>query len=212
MKRIFSTIILVVLFYLTPLVGKPDLMLHPLILSLMAACALVWLSQPEIKKEDVTVRKDTDKYSVLIILILAAPSVIVPVMDWAYYRGTPDTWDMMMSVGLITLLAGLAFRIWAIITLGRNFTSSVQIVDHHQLITSGPYSIVRHPSYLGAYLAFAGSAGLLHSWLGLIVSCVLMGLAYMIRIRAEEEVMVGQFGREYVEYMGRVKRMVPGLW
>ena len=84
------------------------------------------------------------------------------------------------TVALPTLLggplaAGIAVRLWAIRTLGRFFSSAVRLQDDHALIVTGPYAIVRHPSYLGAFLVFIGIALLFEgAWsLGLTAGAML---------------------------------------
>ena len=69
----------------------------------------------------------------------------------------PYAW-MFASAGVVLFVAGLLLRWWAIIVLGRFFTVDVSIAEGHELIESGPYRFIRHPSYTGALLAFLGFA------------------------------------------------------
>ena len=61
----------------------------------------------------------------------------------------------------------------AIKTLGRFFTFDVRVVEDQHIVTSGPYKLVRHPSYTGMMLAFAGMGLALGNWLSLLVLIVL---------------------------------------
>jgi protein-S-isoprenylcysteine O-methyltransferase len=61
------------------------------------------------------------------------------------------------SVGLALLMVGLLLRWWSIACLGRLFTVDVAIAADHQVIDSGPYRILRHPSYLGHYSRLSAS-------------------------------------------------------
>ncbi|KAI0357023.1 ICMT-domain-containing protein [Trametes cingulata] len=126
-------------------------------------------------------------------------------------------------VGLLTLICGAAVRKWCFRTLGRHFTFQLALRKEHKLVTSGPYAIIRHPAYTGLLLALAGTAatelaagGWLREsgWLGttlgraaaalrvagMVVTCV--GLVR--RVRKEDEVLRGEFGREWEEWAGRV--------
>lgn len=212
MRKLISTCFILFLFYILPLLGKPELILSPVMLFLMASCTLLWMSQPELRKKEIDAKKDTDKNTVMLILFLSAPSVMVPVIEWAYYRDAVFAWEWMGIIGLCMIIFGLMLRIWAIRILGGKFTTSVQIVEGHDLVTVGPYSYVRHPSYLGAYMAFAGSAMLLHAYFGLVIALSCMGYAYFRRITTEEMVLVKQFGQAYLDYSGNTKKMIPGVW
>jgi protein-S-isoprenylcysteine O-methyltransferase len=107
---------------------------------------------------------------------------------------------------------GLALRTYAIICLGRFFSPNVAIQRDHRLIVSGPYRLIRHPTYTGSLLALTGIALTLHNLLALfvIVAPVVAVLAW--RIHVEEAVLVDAFGDEYRRYMARAKRLVPYVY
>ena len=77
----------------------------------------------------------------------------------AFHRNgrLPESWHVpLLWAGSGLIAAGLALRLWAIRTLDRFFTVDVRIHDGQELIGHGPYRHLRHPSYTGALLAFAG--------------------------------------------------------
>jgi protein-S-isoprenylcysteine O-methyltransferase Ste14 len=79
------------------------------------------------------------------------------------------------------------------------------------IVTTGPYSIVRHPMYAGAALYMIGTALLLGSWIGLAATPLLIGVL-SVRIAIEERTLRGEFP-DYASYAARVRyRLVPGLW
>lgn len=138
-------------------------------------------------------------------------SVIAPIVDWAYF--SDHTYTKWVSwAGLIMIAIGIAFRALSVRTLGKHFTATVQLKHDHQLIINGPYSIVRHPSYLGALLAIVGSAVYLNSLIGVIISCTAMMIAYYIRIKVEEEALISMFGDRYHQYSRTTKKLIPFLW
>lgn len=141
-------------------------------------------------------------------------SQIISVVEWAYYRESFHIFkiDSFTSLGLVLLVGGTTFRIWCIRTLGKYFTSTVQTQTNQKVITLGAYSVIRHPSYLGAYLAIVGSAVLLHAYFGIIFSTLIMLAAYWYRIKVEEETLVREFGEEYKLYQARTKKLFPYIW
>ena len=83
-------------------------------------------------------------------------------------------------------------------------------VAPNDLVTSGPYTVVRNPMYLGHLIFLAGLALFARSWLGLLL---LAGTAWWFdaRVAADEQHLADQFGARYREYQARVRRWVPGL-
>lgn len=111
--------------------------------------------------------------------------------------------------GIVLVYAGLAFRLYAIIVLGRYFTTSVTIVADQQVVEDGPYRFIRHPSYTGLLIMFLGFGLGSTNWLSLLalMGCALLGLSY--RIRVEERVLQEHLGQRYQEYMRHTKRLIP---
>jgi protein-S-isoprenylcysteine O-methyltransferase Ste14 len=104
--------------------------------------------------------------------------------------------------------AGLLFTAWARVHLGRNWSAMVTLKQEHELITTGPYAIVRHPIYTGLLVAFIGSAVVLGEWRSLLA--VVLALAALWRkLQVEELWMVERFGEEYAAYARRVPALVP---
>jgi protein-S-isoprenylcysteine O-methyltransferase len=114
------------------------------------------------------------------------------------------------GVGLFA--AGLVFRWWAIITLGRFFTVDVTIEKDHELVERGPFRFVRHPSYTGVLVAFVGFALTLRNWGAILVVLVPIFAAFIRRMNVEEEALSQALGERYVDYMRRTKRLVPFVY
>ena len=117
-----------------------------------------------------------------------------------------------VAAGLAMLAAGVALRTWAILTLGRLFKFVVVIQEGHRVVTSGPYRLLRHPSYTGALVAFLGTGIVLDSWLSTLILVLIPLLAILVRIHVEEAELTNALGREYRTYASRTRRLVPGLW
>jgi protein-S-isoprenylcysteine O-methyltransferase Ste14 len=123
------------------------------------------------------------------------------------YFGAWSAW-----LGSFLVLGGTLFRQWAIRTLGRYFTRSVQVSSDQPVVQDGPYRWLRHPSYTGGLLAALG-VGLA---LGNAVSfaCILAGAlaGFGYRIHVEEEALVSAIGEPYRAYRARTKRLIPFVW
>jgi protein-S-isoprenylcysteine O-methyltransferase len=119
--------------------------------------------------------------------------------DWFFYLGIP------------LMVAGIAFRQWAILVLGRFFSTTVKIISDHRIISNGPYRLIRHPTYAGSLLTLVGLGLASRTWGGTLVIAALFGLVYNYRISVEEKALKAEFGQEYVDYAGKTKRLIPFL-
>jgi len=120
-------------------------------------------------------------------------------------------WPVWLG-GLGLMWSGMAMRVWAVRTLGRFFRTVVVMQDHHQLISDGPYRLIRHPSYAGSLLTLAGLGLALGSWLSLLVAVLGALVGFTRRIRIEESALQARFGDAYTAYARRTWRLVPLLW
>jgi protein-S-isoprenylcysteine O-methyltransferase Ste14 len=113
-------------------------------------------------------------------------------------------------IGVVVCGLGIAFAIWARVHLGKNWSASPAIKENHELVTSGPYSFVRHPIYTGIAAAFIGS-GLAGgpAWL---LSGVLLIVIFILRIPQEEKFMLQLFPNQYPAYKARTKALIPFVW
>lgn len=141
------------------------------------------------------------------IRLVIAPLVIVAVRVGAF-RGhglNSDVWRG--GAGLLLFAAGLAFAIWARVHIGRNWGSPMTQKDDPELVTSGPYGLVRHPIYSGVLVAGLGTAVAL-SWYWL-VAVGLAGIYFGYSATVEERYLAGQFPDTYPGYRRATKLLVP---
>jgi protein-S-isoprenylcysteine O-methyltransferase Ste14 len=120
-------------------------------------------------------------------------------------------WALVLG-GIAVALAGLALRTWAVRTLGRFFSVTVVIQPDHEVVDTGPYRWLRHPSYSGLLLAALGFGLALENWLSLLALTVLPAVGILIRIRAEEAALSSALGDAYRAYAARTDRLIPGVW
>ena len=111
-------------------------------------------------------------------------------------------------LGAAVTVSGLLFAVWAREHLGRNWSSQVSIKQDHELITTGPYAVVRHPIYTGILVGFLGLAIALSEVRGFVV-LVLFFLVFWAKLSKEEQWMSSQFGETYAKYVHRTAALVP---
>ena len=114
-------------------------------------------------------------------------------------------------LGAALTVGGLLFAVWAREHLGRNWSRSVSIKQDHELITTGPYAVVRHPIYTGILAGFLGLAIAISQVRGFVVF-VLIFLGFWAKLSMEEQWMRSQFGETYAIYVHRTAALVPYLF
>ena len=130
-------------------------------------------------------------------------------LHWLGTRFLPDTM-IVYWLGLLMVVAGLAFAVWARMHLGRNWSGTVTVKENHELIRSGPYAIVRHPIYTGLLLAILGTAIVLGEWRGLLAFCFFT-ITFLLKLRREERFMEESFPDTYPSYRAQVPALIPLL-
>jgi protein-S-isoprenylcysteine O-methyltransferase Ste14 len=105
------------------------------------------------------------------------------------------------------ILLGTAYR-----TIGQLDKPRIEVLEKHELVTSGPYSRVRHPVYMGAMLMVLGSALLFLNVVLVVGFLAMIGIAYKKAI-LEEELLASEdgFGKAYRDYMQKTGRFLPKL-
>ena len=117
--------------------------------------------------------------------------------------------DWIYLVGIVFMFGGIVFRQWAISVLGRYFSVEIGVQKEQKVVDSGPYSLIRHPSYTGALIFYVGMGLSMQSWAAALVAVIVFGAVYGYRIFVEEKVLINELGNNYVEYKKRTKRIIP---
>jgi protein-S-isoprenylcysteine O-methyltransferase Ste14 len=115
-------------------------------------------------------------------------------------------------IGIVIFAFGTTIRTIAIRTLGHNFTYLLCIRKQHQLIRSGIYRYIRHPSYTGTLLEVIGMMIAARSHYGLALFMASSIALFIVRIRREERLLSQHFGSEYIEYSRSTKRLIPWIF
>jgi protein-S-isoprenylcysteine O-methyltransferase Ste14 len=114
-------------------------------------------------------------------------------------------------VGVFLFAIGGTLRLWPVFILGNRFSGLVAIQPGHRLVTTGIYSAIRHPSYLGLLVSSLGWGLAFRSGVGVLLTLLFI-VPVVGRMRAEENLLRTQFGAEYDTYRARTSRLIPGVY
>jgi protein-S-isoprenylcysteine O-methyltransferase Ste14 len=104
----------------------------------------------------------------------------------------------LMVISIIILIPGILIWIWSIVLI-------ITKIPQKKLITNGPYSLVKHPLYIGtALLVFPWVGFLFNTWLGAMIG-IIVYIGSRIFSPEEEKIMLKIFGADWVKYCKKVK-------
>ncbi len=164
------------------------------------------------KAGDRTKVQDRGSYLVLVVLIFVGIG-----LAFLFAKILPRatiTWNQLpvFFVGIVFMLAGVAFRWYAIWTLGRFFTRSVATHADQKVVQHGPYTLIRHPAYAGTILTMLGLGLAMTNWVSMLVLVICNLLGHIYRIYVEEQALRINLGQPYVAYMQHTKRLIPFVY
>lgn len=119
--------------------------------------------------------------------------------------------DAARWFGVVLFAVGGALRLAPTFVLGRRFSGLVAIQPGHELVTSGLYGVIRHPSYLGLIVMMLGWGLAFRSLVGILLALLVI-FPLIARICSEETLLAEHFGSEYAAYRARTYRLIPWLY
>ncbi|MEU8894908.1 isoprenylcysteine carboxylmethyltransferase family protein [Nocardia sp. NPDC048505] len=120
----------------------------------------------------------------------------------------PGPWSALAGIALA--VASTALIVWTFLVFG-SWRLRADIDEDHELMTGGPFALVRHPIYTGVIGAYASTL-LVVPRAGFLVAVLLIVVAHDVRARTEEGVLRAAFGRRYTAYIDHTKRFVPAVY
>jgi protein-S-isoprenylcysteine O-methyltransferase Ste14 len=127
---------------------------------------------------------------------------------WPFSRSTIGE----IALATVAVALALASDLWcmrAIRVLGKQWTYEARVIKGHELITSGPYAVVRNPIYLGMFGLMVSTGLVFTTWWSLVIAVVVFLVGNKIRIRAEERLLRETFGSQFDDYARRVPAFFP---
>jgi len=137
-------------------------------------------------------------------LVLAFPLAFL--QRWSF----PEARHRELFVaGMLLLVLGSLLRRYCWRTLGEYFTGDVQARAGQPVIRTGPYSLVRHPSYSAGIVMYIGIGVALCNWLSLVLLTIMAIATFSYRVVVEERALLDTVGEPYRVYMQERKRFIP---
>jgi protein-S-isoprenylcysteine O-methyltransferase len=115
-----------------------------------------------------------------------------------------------LGVGL--MVGGMALRFWANRILGCYYTRTLRVAQEQRIVARGPYRLLRHPGYSGDLLMWVGAGLATVNWIIISSIVLVVCVAYIYRIRCEEDMLLASLGPEYQEYRLRTWKLVPFVY
>lgn len=174
--------------------------------------ALVWVVSALRTKRTIRSQSSASQLLYTAILVVGVYLIFakqsgIPWLDRQFYSVTIP----IVLTGLLAVLMGVAFSVWARLMLGDNWSNRVTVKENHTLVRRGPYRIVRHPIYSGILLGMLGSA-LQRGGIRCFAGVLICGFSFWLKTQAEERFMVQSFGEEYLQYRRKVKALAPFIF
>ena len=169
---------------------------------------IFWIIASFIYRTSKAKKVDKSWFHILISIILF--TALVEYLTWEYLLKRfelPSPFNQIINlIGIILLLVGFFFAIWARLTLGKFWSGSIAIIEGQPIIRQGPYSIARHPIYTGVVAMLWGSFFV--AKIGFLLLITILGTILLIWKAKFEEVLLEKYkGEEYAAYKKEIRGM-----
>ena len=151
----------------------------------------------------------------IVLLVFAWIGYLAP-LAWAVVPALSVADYPLRPAPLVAGTACLALGLWVFhrshVDLGTNWSVTLEIRESHRLVTHGIYRTIRHPMYTALLLYSIGQTLVVPNWIAGPANLIALVVLVMLRLPAEEQLMLDTFGSAYAAYLSRTKRLVPGVW
>jgi protein-S-isoprenylcysteine O-methyltransferase Ste14 len=169
---------------------------------------LAWIViESKVSKEELNKGNKTSDYGTCELYAAGQAAVFLSALCFTSAWHSPN---LLHFIGFTIFLVGIAYRLWAIKTLGRYYSHMVREVEAHKIVDSGPYRHIRHPSYAGMILINLGVVIYFFNYVTLILFLLVLIPAIILRIIIEEKTLFSLEG--YEKFAQNRQRLIPGVW
>ncbi|HYU47177.1 MAG TPA: isoprenylcysteine carboxylmethyltransferase family protein [Terriglobales bacterium] len=125
----------------------------------------------------------------------------------------PRTAEVVLAVLTVALAAASVWLVNAASRrLGKQWALAARLVEGHDLISDGPYRLVRNPIYTGMFGLLLATGLAMSRWTTLLAASAVFAVGTLIRIRSEERLLRQAFGAAFDEYARKVPALIPGIY
>jgi protein-S-isoprenylcysteine O-methyltransferase Ste14 len=168
---------------------------------------LVWLTPFLLQKRSAGPAKELDRRARWGVLLVAIAYSLL--WQSKFWERSIQGWQLVLSTLFFLLAALLSWT--AASALGRQWRIDAGLNPDHELVTSGPYRVVRHPIYTSMLCILLGTGGIVTPWWLLLLSLLIFVAGTEIRVRIEERLLVSRFGDRFRDYQRNVPAYLPFL-
>lgn len=176
---------------------------------------ILWIAEFVIFPSHLKKQSKQEKKSFFFILQFILLIIVLNFVFGWFQIGTIEnqvTQNILNYVGITLYIIGLSLRYVSIIHLGRFFTRNVAVSDTHELISSGPYKILRHPLYLGLFLLSTSVPLFFSNILLTPLAYLLMGYILNHRMTLEEHILETSLGQSYKNWKQSRYKFIPFIY
>ena len=185
-------------------------------MSLLLIISILWVLSEVLLSRFMRVKdsqNNYDKSSLKILWITICIAITVGIiLKNSNFIVTLQHASSIYYLGISLICIGLIIRWNAILKLKKSFTVHVSIAENQNIIQSGIYKHIRHPSYLGSLLSFCGLGIVFNNWLTFAIIFIPIFLSFIYRIQIEEKLLSQVFGTEYTQYCKKSWKLIPKVF
>jgi protein-S-isoprenylcysteine O-methyltransferase len=210
-KFTLGFVLSLLIFILPAFLLRPDALAFPKLWVMVGIGVLASITQPAYKPIDRDAPpEDRGTATQLVWTVYIAMFLGTSECLWRYPRSM--VWDTFSSVTIGLSVAGAFLRAWAVAELGNYFSWHVRVQPEQSVVRTGPYRLVRHPGYTGAWILYVCCLLFIHAWIVSALCGVFLLAGFLRRIRYEEGLLLDNFGDHYRSYRQEVKGLIPLVW
>jgi protein-S-isoprenylcysteine O-methyltransferase Ste14 len=180
--------------------------MHPVIIVIGIGWTVFWVGWLLAAFTAKASREHSSLLSALRIGLFVAAAFVIR-LSWRGGGHSLGVGPVLAGSGLALWVAGLGLAIWARLYIGRNWGMPMSRREEPDLVTTGPYRLIRHPIYTGIIAALIGTA-LATTLLGLIPAALLAGF-FIFSATREESFLAKEFPDTFPPYKAKTKMLIP---